>query len=744
MSRSQPVVMRRRIIALMIIMSILCSGVLIGRIFYLQVVTGDELQKRALDQQLYSTTLNAQRGNIYDRNGRVLAMSATVWTVFLSPADISDSEGGIIAEGLAEILEVDPQLIRDRLEKKESYYEVIKSKIEKDVADKVIEFINENDINGVHLEEDNKRYYPYGAFASTVLGFTNYDNQGAYGIESYYNSVLSGTPGVVVSAKNAKGTEMPFSYEQVYEAKDGSSLVLTLDEVIQHYVEKHLETAVKEHDVKARAVGIVMDPKTGEILAMATKGDFDPNDPYTITNKDDLAVLESLAPNSEEYAKAKETAWFNQWRNKAISDPYEPGSVFKIITASAAYETDTVSLYSHFYCPGYHIVANQRISCWKPGGHGDQTFAQAIYNSCNPAFMMIGEALGAENYYDYFENFGFTEITGIDLPGEAGNEGLYHTLASLTAHNPSVELASSSFGQTFKVTPSQLITAVSAAVNGGKLMKPYIVKKIIDSDGNVVETTEPEVKRQVVSEETSKTISLLLEGVVTEGSGRNARVPGYRIGGKTGTSEKIDKMNATGEDKNVLSFCGFAPVDDPQVVVLVLLDEPNLNGGYGSTIAAPVVGAIMSDILPYLGIEPSYTEEELAKKDITVPNVKGMGLLDAQSTITQKSLKYRIIGSGTTVLRQSPGGGEPIPKEGTVVLYTDTSQPSTVTVPDVVGLTNQQAIKMISNAGLNIRISGADAEDGPTLAARQTPSAGENAEIGSVVTVEFIYNELSG
>ena len=736
--------MKLRMLFVVVMMTVVCFGVLIYRLFVIQIADAEIYQQRALAQQMRTTTIRANRGKIYDRNGKELARSGTVWTVYLSPADITSEELPLIADGLSEILGVDRQLILDRGANRKSYYQIVKQRIEKEEADKVLAFISEHKIKGVNLEEDTKRYYPYGDFAAQLLGFVGSENQGAYGLEAYYDSVLSGTPGRVVSVKNAKGTDLNFRYQEMYEAKDGNSLVLTIDEVIQHYLEKHLETAVVEHGIKNRAAGIVMDVTNGEILAMATVPDFDPNQPLALGDPVAQDELEKLEPGTEAYKNFLGQAQFDQWRNKAISDPYEPGSVYKVITLSAGLETKSVSLGSGFFCPGYHIVSGVRIGCWKHApGHGSQDLTDAMKNSCNPAFMMIGSRIGGENTYEFFERFGLSSPTGIDLPGEADNKSLIQSKANLTKPG-GVELASTSFGQSFKVTPIQMITAIAAAVNGGTLYQPYVVKQVLDPDGNVISTTQPTAKRQVISQETSKLVAQLMEAVVKEGSGRNANVPGYRIGGKTGTSQKLDVENKTGVSENILSFVGIAPADDPKIAVLVLLDTPAVSS-YGSVIAAPVVGAVMSEVLPYIGIEPKYTQEELEKMDIEVPSLIGQLPHDAQSTLTQLGLKTRIVGKGGKVLRQIPAGHQMIPRGGTVILYTDDeSMESRVVVPDVIGMTGQRANQTILNAGLNIRLNGVDIGLAGATAVRQSPEAGTEVEPGTIITVDFIDKNQEG
>ncbi len=728
---------RRRLLIVCLCIVALGFGMVVYNLYKVQITQGDFYQQRAIAQQLRTTPITANRGTIYDRNGNTLAVSATVWTVLFSPHDIDDAEAEILADGMSEILGVDREFVIEKAKNKKNYYQIVKKKVEKETADKVIAFATEHKIAGVSLQKDSKRYYPYGSLGSSVLGFVNEENQGAYGIESYYNTTLSGTPGKVVAAKNAWGTDMPFSYQEMYDAKDGHSLVLTLDETIQHMLDKHLETAVVEHKVRNRAAGIIMDVKTGEILGMTTKPDFDPNEAYEIADPAAKAAVEALRGDDEAYQQALNAARFAQWNNKCISEPYEPGSVFKIVTLSTGLETGAVVPSNHFHCPGFYMVGNVRKGCWKTAGHGDQDLAAAVRNSCNPAFMMVGQRIGAERFYDYFSNFGFTETTGVDLPGEA--IGSYHSKKALTNPNDyENSLTSCSFGQTFKVTPLQLITAVAAAVNGGTLYEPHVVKQILDAEGNIVQSIEPNAKRQVISAETSAIVCQMLETVVTEGSGKNSYIPGYRIGGKTGTSEKIDLMNKTGEDRKVLSFVGIAPMDDPQIACLVLLDEPTLVNEYGSTIAAPVVGSILADVLPYLGMEKVYTEEELKKLDVYVENQVAKVAHDAQSACTRTGLNARIIGGGGIVVSQIPAAGSTVPKGSTIMLYTDESAESdVVTVPDVIGKSGLVVNRLVLNAGLNIKITGVGIENENAVAAKQTPAGGTEVPRGTVVTIDF-------
>ena len=736
--------MRRRIQFISFFMAFVMVAILIARLAYLHLVNYEEYKKKASQQQFKVTSITPNRGTIYDSLGNELAKSATVWTVYIIPVNIdSDEEAQLIARGMSEILGTDYETIYQRAKKSNSYYQIVKKRIEDQEADAVRQFILDNDLNGsISMEEDTKRYYPYGSLASTVLGFVGDENTGLYGIEAYYNKILSGTPGRIVSAKNAWGSDMPYKYEQMFEASDGNSLVLTINSVIQMFVEKHLDNAVKEHDVRGRAFCIVMEIKTGRILAMATKGDFDPNSPFELYDEYAIERLNQYEEGSDEYYAQLKIEQELQWRNKAVSEPYEPGSVFKILTAAAVLEENLVTSSSTFTCDGYITVAGNRIKCWRyPRNHGTQTLVETLQNSCNPAFIMMGQRLGGALFYKYFTNYGLNEKTGIDIPGEADNSGLVHSLYNLTelGSESLSYLSSSAFGQTFKVTPIQLITAISGVLNGGKLMQPYIVEQQLDSDGNIVEVTTPTVVRQVISEVTSKELALMLEQVVESGSGRYAQVKGYRIGGKTGTSEKLDSGDET---LRISSFFGFAPVDDPQIAILLALDEPHNDSVYGSVIAAPVVGNIFADILPYIGIEPEYSEEDLASIEISVPYLIGEQPYEAQNTLKSSGFDVYTVGDGNKVVKQIPGAGEPLAKGGTVVLYTDQeSTEKTVAVPDVIGLSGQQASKALTNKNLNIKISGIDISDGNTKAISQTPAAGEKVPPGTVVTVEFVSTE---
>ena len=694
------------------------------RLGYIMTVDADELRSKAENQQLRDVVTTAGRGNIYDCNKNVLAKSSTVWKVFVTPSSIENDERDVIAKGLSELLGVEYDTVYEKVCKTSSYYETVGKPVDIGTATKVRQFIKENEVGSVvGLEESSKRYYPNNNLASTVIGFVGTDNQGLGGLEYYYDKELTGTKGRIISAKNAKGSDLPFSYEKVVEAKEGNSLVLTIDEYIQHIVEKYLLQAINENKVANRGSCIVMNVNTGEILAMATMPDYDLNNPFTIADEKKAKEIASLT--GDERSKAISEAQQAQWRNKCISDAYEPGSVFKIITGSSALEEGTLKTSDTFYCPGYITVADRKIRCHKTEGHGSQSLANAFQNSCNPAFITIGQQLGLRNFVNYRTAYGLDKVTGIDLPGETGS--ILHSYESMGP----VELASESFGQSFKITPIQLITAISAAVNGGYLNKPHVVKQILNSDGNVVKNFGTTQVRQVISNETSKQICQYLESVVSEGTGHNAYVAGYRVGGKTGTSEKLD----SGTNKKIASFCGIAPSDSPEVAVLMLLDEPNVPFPFGGTCCAPAVGKMMSEILPYLSVSPEYTEEEAKELESTTPNVTGKTLKDAKAAISDAELEYTVIGEGDTVLKQMPSANSTIPNGGTVVLYTDDSeQKKTAVVPDFNGMTISQANEAAENAGINIIISGSKNN---ATAYDQSVEKGKEVERGTVVTVSF-------
>lgn len=730
-------------VRMMIIMLVLTLGMLSVtgvRLATIMIADSEFYQEKAAEQQLYDTVLSPTRGDIYDCNMNTLATSATVWTVYITPNDFSgisdQAQRAVvksdIAKNLATILELNEADVLTMTEKSSSYV-IVKKQVEKPEADKIREYIANSKLgvgSYIGLDESTKRYYPNDNLASVVLGFVGSDNQGLGGLESYYDTQLTGTPGRVVAAKNAKGADMPFSYEKVVDATAGNSLILTIDKYIQYVCEKNLEQAIVDNKIAERGACVVMNVNTGAILAMSVKGDFNPNSPFTLSSGDQ-SIVDALQ-GDERTAKLSELR-NRQWRNKAISDTYEPGSVFKIVTAAAALEEDQTDLTHTYNCPGYIVVAGQRYSCHKKQGHGTLTLTGAMQQSCNPAFITMGQQLGATAFSKYFDAFGLTQKTGIDLPGESAS--VYHKLEDMGP----TELASESFGQTFKITPIQLVTAVSAAVNGGYLVQPHLVSQINDSNGNTVKTTSTTVKRQVISSETSKVMCQLLEAVVTGGGGKNAYVAGYRIGAKTGTSQKVAEMLKTGQQGLYIgSTVAVAPMDNPEIAVLLMLDQPMGDAYYGGTIAAPAVGQIMSEVLPYLGYEPQYTNDQLATLAISVPEVVGNSLSVAKSTLTSSKLNYKVVGNGSTVTRQMPASTQSIYQNGVVVLYTDdTSTASTATVPDFSKLSVSAANTAAANAGINIEFSGTDLTTSGVVAYRQNYAAGEKVESGTVVTVYF-------
>ena len=730
-----------RIFIVMLVVVIVTASVSIIRLVNISIINGEKYQNAAMEQQLYDTLLTAPRGDIYDTNMNKLATSSTAWTVYITPNGITNLKDetkkqkvkDTIADGLSQILDVDREKIYGYTEKN-TYYVIVKKQVEKDVADAVRQFITDNSdlelSSYIGLDETTKRYYPNENLASVVLGFVGSDNQGLSGIESYYDTELTGEVGRVVAAKTAEGTKMPYSYERVEAAVQGNSLVLTIDNYIQYIAEKYLEEGVMANAAQDRGACIVMNVNTGEILAMAIKGDFDPNQPFTLSEADQEKV--DAVTDEEEKSTLKAQLQNKQWRNKAVSDTYEPGSVFKVITASMALEENLVNLNSTFTC-GYSInIAGQTYHCHKRGGHGTQNFLQTMVNSCNPAYIMVGQLVGTSNFAKYFEAFGLTKKTGIDLPGESNS--VYHSADKMG----SVELASSSFGQTFKITPIQMITAISAAVNGGYLVQPHIVSKVLDSENNIVKSVDTTVKRQVISETTSQTIRQMMGAVVSESATKNMYVAGYSTGGKTGTSQKVtETILGDGKDLYIASYLAVAPIDKPEIAVLVMIDEPTAGQYYGSAVAAPIGAEILSEVLPYLGYEPQYTDEELASLSISVPNVVGDELSAAKGKITNAKLTYKVVGNGEKVVDQIPKSTESLHSGGVVILYTEEStQASVVTVPDFTGLSVSSANATAANAGLNIQFAGNTSSSG-VVAYKQSIESGQEVAAGTVVTVYF-------
>lgn len=750
--------MLRRTLFLLSVCGAAAFVVLAARLYYLQIVRHDELEARAIAQQVRETTVSAPRGTIYDAKGEVLAMSAGVDTIYLSPAEIAQNneDAGAIAAGLAEILGLDYDAVYAKTQNTRSWYEVVARKVEEDVATAVREFKEEGGYTGIKLEADTKRYYPNGSLAAHVIGFVGTDNTGLGGIEAKYDKVLSGTNGYVMRSTTAAGTDMLYtSWEDYFDAVPGSDMVLTIDAGIQYYVEKHLAQAVEDYDIQNGAAAICMEVDTGAILAMASLGNFDLNDYQTISGEA-MAEIDAAASSDAERAELIAAAQQLQWRNKAISDTYEPGSTFKIITLAMALEEGVVDMNSSFYCGGSTSVLgrNTPVRCWKSGGHGSQTLTQAVQHSCNVAFVNIGQRIGEERFYDYAEAFGFFErtgdssaqltgTTGIDLGGESGSiwwsEDVFCNPENLS------QLAAASFGQTFNITPLQLITAVSACVNGGYLMQPYLVQSTTSPDGTVTEHDGTPV-RQVISEETSVKVRRILEHVVgdsTEGTGRNAYVAGYRIGGKTGTSTKTTEEIA-GNKEYIVSFIGFAPADDPQIALLVLLDNPSSESGIyvsGGQMAAPVVGKMMADILPYLGLEPEYSDSELQTMDRAVPDVMGLSIAEAQSKLAESGLSCRVIGSGGAVTSQLPAANSVIASGSEVLLYADAAPTGGGSVPNLNGMTYSQAREALAAMGLFIGSDSSVTDADNQLVSGQDIRAGTSAQAGTVITVTLYEND---
>ena len=743
---------KKKTIFMVCIVAVLLA-LLVLRVAYWQIIRGDELSSKAKAQQQGSSIVTASRGDIYDRNGKVLAESATVNTLICNPKDIeADGDSEVIAARLAPVLNMDQNEIL-KIITKNSRYQVIKKRLTNEQTE-AVKKLRDSDVDatiakavkGVYFENDSKRYYPFNV-APHILGFTGYDNNGLQGIELTFDDELMGRNGSIETNQSAKGTTLKDQQnEYLNSSQNGDDVVLTIDETIQHFLEKHLEEAVTENKLKEGAAGIIMNPKTGEILAMATKPDFDVNNPYDIDQFEkyaiDLGYDTSDDTSDDPDATPKPTEDPNNlsdeaiakirnkmWRNKVISDTYEPGSTFKIITAAAALEEHVVDLNSTFYCPGFKIVADRKIGCANKSGHGAQTFVEGERNSCNPVFMELGERLGYEKFMEYFTAFGLTEKTNVELVGEA---------SSIYYHNKmcEVDIATSSFGQGFQITPIQLVTAVSAVINGGERMKPQIVKEIRNSNG-ILKTYEPEVISRVISEETSQQMREILESVVSlpTSTGKNAYVKGCRIGGKTGTSEKGNRD----EEKRIASFIGFAPANDPEIVCLIMLDEPQVDNKYGGTIAAPLAGEVIEDVLNYLGVEKQYTENEEPDVKQEIPDVRTMDLTEAKKAVVDKKLNVQVRGDGDTVVDQLPKPGTMLNEDSTVILYTEEiDKTHTVTVPNLKGMSVDNAKYTLEMSGLNFEIVGAGhSEVSSAYAVNQSIAAGEEVTPATVIGVEF-------
>lgn len=753
---------RKGIFAMMICLGILSFCAVAGMLVKLMLIDHNKYEEKAIRNQTRTTSVTASRGTIYDRNMNVLAASSSVENIFLDPLELEQNKVDVdaLSNALARILDLDASWIKKQAADVKYRYKMLKRRQTQEICDQVREYISANKIIGVHLEPDSMRYYPYGTLAAQLLGFTNTENVGSEGLESYYNSYLEGTAGAVITTKGNNETEMLYSYEKYYQASDGDSVVLTIDTTVQYYLEKQLQDAVDRYDVKNGAFGIVFDVNSGDIVAMSTLGSYDPNqylEIYDTEKNDELTQLYEEAAKLPEgsaertaafeaYNNAVAAARLKQWRNRCVSDGYEPGSTFKIITLASALDSGAVTLNDHFYCGGSEKFEgrSQTLSCWRLAGHGAETTAEALQNSCNIAFAHIGLKTGGDTLYDYCRAFGLMEKTGIDLPGESS--GLFHSRERLAdnANYGTSYLISTSFGQTVKPTPIQLVRAIAAVVNGGYLLEPHVVSEVVDSDGNVVQKNSRTVVRQVISEETSKTMCQLIESVVTEGTAKNAQVVGYRIGGKTGTAEKTDQRDENGNltrDK-IVSFVGIAPMDDPKYVVLVALDTPSSSSGYyisGGQMGAPTVAAIFEDILPYLGVEGEYSAEDMSRVAVRMPNVVGLTEAEANKRLEENYLNYRIIGDGDKIVSQIPAHGRELPGNSTVLLYTDDSMPTDqVTVPDLSGLTVAQANQALADCGLYMQAKGVDSSASYVIAAQQDIDPGVQVAHGTMIVVTFI------
>ena len=726
-------IIQTRSFVLMILMGVVMFVLLFFRLFDLQITRHEELQGKAVNQQTRRTVVTANRGTIYDAGGNILAISSSAETIILSPLEIdnavNDTENPVswtkesLAAGLAEILGKDASAIRKRMDNVKSQYEVIQLRADEDTAAKVRSYVDENKIAGVHLVADTKRYYPYGSLAAQVIGFVGDENTGLYGLEAYYEKELEGQSGLVISSKDQAENDMLYTYEQYFAAKNGSDLTLTLDTTIQYYLEKGIESMVDKFSAANGASGIVMDARTGGILAMASYPNYDLNDFLTVS---DQTLQERIERGESTVADMQ----LLQWRNKALNDTYEPGSTFKILTLSAALEEGVVDKTTTVNCGGSVNISGYTIHCSNKNGHGLQTLVQSVGNSCNPAFINYGLRIGSEKFYEYMRSFGLMNTTGIDLGGEA--VGVFAADSSFTQ----LDLACYAFGQNFTVTPLALIAAQAACVNGGYLHTPYLVERIADSDGNVTYRHDDTPVRQVISEQTSATVRECLEYVVASGTGKNGQVAGYRIGGKTGTADK----GQTGDV--VVSFLCFAPADDPQVIMLITMDTPSrATGTYvsGGNMVAPTASTVMAEILPYLGVEPSYSAEELLGMDTTVPNVIGMSVEEAKAKLKDRALSYKIVGDGETITDQTPAGGAIIPGKSSVILYVgEEKSTDKCVVPHLIGKTPSEANTTATAAGLLIRFSGTTGSESSSVRVlSQSIDEGTEVEAGTVITVQL-------
>ncbi len=719
---------------------------LLGNVLYMQICSYDKYQNKVIDQITTASNLRAKRGNIYDANGNVLAENKTQWRIFLSPVDIHNAtkETGIdyatlISEKLSDVLSLDPQAVLKKAQNKRVNDETLLKKADEETYRRVLEIVKENGLgNMVHTEASYTRYYPNNSLLCQVLGFTGSDSQGLFGLEYQYNDILTGKDGEYLYAKDANGNEMPNQYIGYTPATDGSSIVTTIDQYIQEQLEYQINEAMKTHNAQNRVSGIVMNVNTGAILAMATTNGFDCNQPYILDALYEAKLSEcGFPPQSEEYKKYKNELLYTMWSNKAVSELYEPGSTFKIFTSCVALETGATSMQDHYSCTGAVQIGGYNIRCHKKGGHGAGfTFSYGLQNSCNPTMMAVAEKIGAERFYEYFKSFGYLEKTGIDLPSEATS--LFHAPSALGT----TELATASFGQRFKVSMISQLSMVACAANGGKLVTPYVVEKIIAPDGSITSTHETQIKRQVISEETSKQIAACLEGGVSgDGGAKNAYVAGYQVAAKTGTSQKFDILDANGNSYLRVGSCvAFAPAENPEIAVIIIVDEPQ-NGKYGSMVAAPYISALMTNVLPYLEHEAVYREEDEA---VRINSYIDETTSNAKKSILSSGLACSVIGDGTRVIAQIPEKDTVLlKKSGKVILITDGAENEIVTVPNLSGLSAQDANKTLLNAGLNIAIDGAKNYylGQSAIVVKQSAEPGMRLPRGTVVHVTFLHTD---
>lgn len=719
--------LRARTTILIFILLLVGFGATIARLAYLQTVQSPYLKEKAVAQQLKDTTITARRGTIYDAKGEKLAVSASVWQVVLAPAHFqNDKQRRYVSRELSEILDLKYKDVYEKA-KQDTFYSVIKRKIETPERKKVLKLMDKIEekfgpklTNVLVLLDDYKRYYPYGELAASVIGFTGADDQGLEGVEYKYNDYLTGTPGRIIAANN-----MPFEYAQSDDAQNGCDITLTIDETIQSIAEKYMKKGIADNDVINRGVCIIMNVKTGAVLAMVTVDGYDLNNPYDLP-KADLEAIKAL-PEDERLA-AESAALSAMWRNKAISDTYYPGSVFKVCTASMALNEGLANDNTSFFCSGYVQLYDRKIGCHKRSGHGSQDFFHAICNSCNPAFMKIGEMVGPDNFRNYYKGFGFSEITGIDLPGESEDIFFGDTMTEM-------DLAVASFGQGFSITPIQMITACAAVCNGGYVVQPYVVQSISDSDGNVIKNTETIVKRQVISAETSAKMCDYLERNTIQGGTHNGYIPGYRVGGKTGTSEKLTSTN--GSEDYIASYCGFAPADDAEVACLVFFDTPKGEQYYGSQVSAPVFVNIMSEVLPYMELQAEYTDNEAQYLDTVAGSYVGLSVEKAKQAVEKDGFTFTVKGEGEKVISQIPASSAKIPTDGNVVLYTDKESASMlVTVPNLVGYSISDVNTIASSYGLNVSMSGITSSSS-AVSISQSIDEGAQVQEGKVISVKF-------